>query len=160
MSGTNLGPVPARLVFLSELHKAAVGDKVRFLGCVMRYSIEDATLVLRHQYPVQSSSAALVNIFILLDTVSASDLQVGEWLNVIGYVSISSTDAALKNERPATSPRVYVQAIAVWTAGAIKLGEYEKVLEERREVERRLMTRWPARLQIEERSLAQLERSA
>lgn len=32
MSGANLGPVPSRLVFLSDLPKAAVGDKVRFLG--------------------------------------------------------------------------------------------------------------------------------
>ena len=32
MSGRNLGPIPARLIFLSDLHDAVVGDKVRFLG--------------------------------------------------------------------------------------------------------------------------------
>lgn len=32
MAGGNLGPVPAHLIFLSELPHADVGSKVRFLG--------------------------------------------------------------------------------------------------------------------------------
>jgi len=32
MSGSNLGPVPTSLIFLSDLPQVVVGGKVRFLG--------------------------------------------------------------------------------------------------------------------------------
>lgn len=32
MSGNNLGPVPTNLVFLCDLPRVVVGEKVRFLG--------------------------------------------------------------------------------------------------------------------------------
>ena len=34
---------------------------------------------------------------------------------------------------------IYVQAIMLWSAGSLKLGEYERTVEERKEVEARLM---------------------
>lgn len=84
----------------------------------------------------------------MLETLKSTDTSVGEWVNVIGYVTdpeARSGDCELKTASkngngPSTdSPMmVHVQAVMLWSAGAIRLGEYEKTLSERREVERRL----------------------
>jgi hypothetical protein len=48
-------------------------------------------------------------------------LDVGTWLNVIGYVERKKEEG------------VFVQAIAVWDAGNVDLEAYEKAVEKRKE---------------------------
>lgn len=65
----------------------------------------------------------------MLETVTSEELRVGAWINVIGYV-----------RRPTEQPSdVYVEAVMVFSAGAIKLGEYERILHDSLEVDKRVL---------------------
>lgn len=78
-------------------------------------------------------------------------LRVGSWLNVLGYVRDSTPQFSAQpssQESSQTStvsltarvvPRpVYVEAVIVFTAGAVELGEYERILHNLLDVERRI----------------------
>ncbi|THC98310.1 hypothetical protein EYZ11_002171 [Aspergillus tanneri] len=82
------------------------------------------------QLSVQNSDPPTVSVDInpVLETVTSEELRVGSWINVLGYVR-RSIDA---NET------VYVEAVMVFPAGAIGLGEYERILHESMEVQRRV----------------------
>jgi hypothetical protein len=148
-----------------------------------------------------TTTIASVDVRLLLNTLQASQIAVGEWLNVIGYVgaakagfpseqhavpppslssaslmpaSVSTTKTRARHRawgeaqevcqllqkkvRPGQGEReregdvaqgqsgngqteaaiVYVQAVMLWSAGAIQLAEYERILAERQEVEQTL----------------------
>lgn len=119
---------------------------------VTRYNIPNGHLILEHNYPRSKSAPSSVSVDInaLLEGLTAEDLRVGTWLNVIGYVrelepvpppsSFSSTpdNANQPSQRPSTVPPrpVYIEAIMVFPAGAIALGEYERILRNSQHVER------------------------
>lgn len=69
-----------------------------------------------------------VDINAVLETVTSEELRVGAWVNVLGYVRRSMTDGET----------IYVEAVVVFPAGAIALGEYERILHDSMEVERRV----------------------
>ena len=146
----NNGPLPTTLVFLSDLPSQAHGDKVRFLGCVTRYSISTGVLELQHvsQLSPARTTVALVDVNVILESLKREDMEVGAWVNVVGYVEEVLKDdkrqegqaqgkaiAMKKNGNCAREgPRammVRIHAVMLWSAGAVKIGEYEKVLEER-----------------------------
>ncbi|KAA8644772.1 nuclear telomere cap complex subunit Ten1 [Aspergillus tanneri] len=126
------GPLPSRRVFLSDVASIPADSKIRFLGCVRTYSVSTGHLILEHHYPRrrQNSDPPTVSVDInpVLETVTSEELRVGSWINVLGYVR-RSIDA---NET------VYVEAVMVFPAGAIGLGEYERILHESMEVQRRV----------------------
>ncbi|KGO44943.1 Telomere length regulation/capping, TEN1 [Penicillium expansum] len=126
------GPRPSTRVFLSDLSSLQADSKIRFLGCKI------------------APPSVSVDINALLEDLTAEELRVGTWLNVVGYVresepvlppsSFSSTpdDANRPSQRPSTvTPRpVYIEAIMVFLAGAIAIGEYERILCNSQHVER------------------------
>ena len=65
--------------------------------------------------------------------MKATDTQVGEWVNVIGYVG--KDDKALKRRKRGEASTVRVQAVMLWSAGSVKLGEYEEAVLRRKKVE-------------------------
>ena len=155
----NRGSLPTRLVFLSELSKLPDYTKVRFLGCVTSYSLSTGTMTLQHAYPALPSTCASieVDVGLLLENLKSTDTQVGEWVNITGYVQHrkhvptmiqknhvggdqkpTATMGSSGEERGAkqTANEVNVQAVMLWSAGGVKLGEYEKSLESRRFMER------------------------
>ena len=151
----NNGPLPTRLVFLSDLPTQSHGNKVRFLGCVTRYALSTGVLDLRHAYhpPPKTPTIALVDVNVILEGLNTEDTQVGAWINVVGYVEevLKGGKGAegqqqekigrnRKNgERVEEEPRVVrvrVQAIMLWSAGGVKIGEYERTLEERLKLEK------------------------
>jgi hypothetical protein len=86
------------------------------------YVVATATLRLRHAYPASDPpKVANVNIDHVLQTIKHTDLQVGAWINVIGYVE-------RRKERG-----IFVQAIVVWGAGNLNLDAYEKAAKARKE---------------------------
>ncbi|KAL1650839.1 hypothetical protein SLS58_000958 [Diplodia intermedia] len=156
------GPTPSRLVFLSDLTRMGVGEKARFLGCVDSYDARTGTLILKHAYPTKPSVIARVNIDHVLESVKCTDLEVGAWLNIVGYVrsapetcSIPATvpwanrSGALPTASTQPPPNrrsqmaqkknvadgVHVQAIMLWTAGDIKLDNYEKAVDARKKAD-------------------------
>ncbi|KAI9753363.1 MAG: hypothetical protein M4579_005188 [Chaenotheca gracillima] len=144
MSGANLGPVPTRLVLLPDLPAIAVGEKVRFLGwlvirshrrgrgSVADYSTSRASLDVGYG---AATTKVSVDVGLLLSTLDRTNMEVGAWINIIGYICVvPEVTTQSKKTRPA-GETVYVQAIMIWSAGAIDVGEYERVLRQRESVE-------------------------
>ena len=148
------GPLPSRLVFLSDLPTQAHGNKVRFLGCVTRYTLSTGVLELQHAYhpPPKIPTIAVVDVNVVLEGLKREDTQVGAWINVVGYVEEMVREgkrgqgqvqekmgpATRNGERVREGPRVVrvrVQAIVLWNAGGVKIGEYERTLENRLKLE-------------------------
>lgn len=134
------GPLPSTLTFLSSLPNVSMGSKVRFLGCVTHYALSPGTLTLQHAYPSTSkvNVAALVDVTLLLERLRREDMEVGAWVNVIGYVEEVAKSAGRntkggwkEDSRGEGDRKVKVKAILLWGAGGVKLGEYEKALEAR-----------------------------
>ena len=93
---------------------------------VDRYDTKTATLTLAHNYPPNTpTSLARVNIDQVLKTIASTDLEVGAWLNVVGYVSNRETEQTRDMRR--------LQAIMLWNAGpGFQVEQYEAALERRR----------------------------
>ncbi|KAL2137793.1 hypothetical protein VTI28DRAFT_8252 [Corynascus sepedonium] len=125
----SFGPRPSQLCLLSHLPEKGVGDKVRFLGCVTSYSTASGVLTLEHRLPEETRSVqALVDVNLVLESLGSEQTRVGEWVNVIGYI----TDIALsinggKESAPPT-PIVHAQAVLLWSAGAFDIRKYEASL--------------------------------
>jgi len=127
MAGISHGPIATSLVLLSDLPKLSSGKKVRFLGCVTRYSIASAILTLEHDHPLGNTSKALVDVELLLNCLRSNDTRIGEWVNVMGYIS---TEQGRKPNHPyGIGLNVFIQAIALWSSGPFTLREYEKSLD-------------------------------
>lgn len=101
-----------------------VGIQSSFVFCnfseyesVTQYHEPTASLLVFHKFPSQEHHTARVDISQLLDTIDHQNLQIGAWLNIIGYITPSSSRSWSK-----------VQAITVWSAGAINLQQYETAL--------------------------------
>lgn len=80
-----------------------------------------------------------MDVNLLLSTLKTTDTQRGEWVNVVGYVDGRITKSRLESRaqkgRLDEVVGVKVQAIMLWSAGDVKVGEYEKTLEERKHVQ-------------------------
>lgn len=84
------------------------------LRSVDEYVVGKATLRLKHQYPgSEAHKIANVDIQHLLETVKRHEIDVGAWINVIGYI-----------ERQTEKKGICVQAVAIWDAGNVDLDAY------------------------------------
>ena len=105
---------------------------------VTEYVTSSGTLKLQHAHNATDSKAssaivALVDIELLLETIKATDMHVGAWVNVIGYVDAG----ARVSRRVAGTGKdqgidVKIQAVMLWSAGSIRIGDYEQALQGRR----------------------------
>ncbi|KAI1140249.1 CST complex subunit Ten1 [Hypoxylon sp. FL0543] len=120
------GPLPSVRCLLSTLPMKHVGDKVRFLGCVTRYSTRSATLILQHEYPHGNKTKANVDVALLLENLKAEQTDVAQWVHVIGYIT-SIEQTTLKSMGPHTAS-VGVQALVLWIAEDLDIQSYEKAL--------------------------------
>lgn len=148
------GPVPTRLVFLHELSSLPLHTKVRFLGwyvnklfidkrstnmrSVTRYDVGRGRLELEHNFPpvqgkkkkrdsLAASRRVSVDIYHVLKTITRDQLQVGSWLNVFGYVR-----SGMQGNEDANNNQLYVEAVMVSDAGAVRIAEYEQSLTDMR----------------------------
>lgn len=67
-----------------------------------------------------TSGSASVNVAHVLDALNFELTQVGAWVNVVGYIQ-----NAVDVRQGSSSASVEVDAVLIWSAGAIKLDEYE-----------------------------------
>ncbi|KAK4669374.1 uncharacterized protein QC763_202430 [Podospora pseudopauciseta] len=117
----SFGPLPSQLCLLSSLSQKDIGDKVRFLGCVTSYSTESGVLTLQYRGSEDRQlTFASVDVNLVLQSLKAEQTRLGEWVNVIGYVT--STDSKKLGD---TNPVVEVQATLLWSAGPLNLEKYE-----------------------------------
>ncbi|EDN08993.1 nuclear telomere cap complex subunit, Ten1 superfamily [Histoplasma capsulatum] len=166
MSKGPAGPLPTTRAFLSEIPNLPTGSKIRFLGCVSSYNVSTGHLLLEHNYPITKRPipSIAVDISLLLEQLKATDLQVGAWLNVLGYIREQPSTKSLLSpadpkwpppagaDRNSSSPpsppllpspsgaarSVFVEAVMVFSADAVRLGEYERVLQEWEDADRRV----------------------
>ncbi|KAK4679243.1 hypothetical protein QC764_202430 [Podospora pseudoanserina] len=117
----SFGPLPSQLCLLSSLSQKDIGDKVRFLGCVTSYSTESGVLTLQYRGSEDRQlTFASVDVNLVLQSLKAEQTRLGEWVNVIGYVT--STDSKKLGDM---NPVVEVQATLLWSAGPLNLEKYE-----------------------------------
>ena len=100
---------------------------------VHAYHIESATLVLKVNYPGTRSKTPtlLATIDNVLENVNHDLLQVGSWLNIVGYVQKPvKFENSMRNSNSQPSRRrtrrvtPLVDVLMIWSAGAIKLDDY------------------------------------
>ncbi|KAJ5215083.1 hypothetical protein N7468_010762 [Penicillium chermesinum] len=151
------GPRPSTRAFLCDLSELATGSKVRFLGCVRQYNFNEGHLVLEHHYPRNKPqpSSVTVDVNAVLENMNAEQLRVGAWLNIMGYIRDANTSSSFtssqmdsQSESSQSSPGamsagvtprpVCVEAVMVFSAGAIAVGDYERILRQAQEVEQRI----------------------
>jgi len=93
------------------------------LCSVDEYVVKTATLRMKHDYPHSAASkVANVNIELVLEAVQRTAVDVGSWINVIGYVERRKEEG------------IFVQAVAVWDAGNVDLDAYERAVEKRKQL--------------------------
>ena len=97
---------------------------------VRTYKVTTGYLILEHNYPRQNGSGdAVVEVDInpLLETMTSEELRVGTWLNVLGYVRRKEQTSGVRED--------YIEAIMVFQAGAVALGEYERIVRDAQDVD-------------------------
>ncbi|QPH04938.1 hypothetical protein C2857_002340 [Epichloe festucae Fl1] len=118
------GPLPSTLCFLSQVPAHKAGAKVRFLGCVTSYDTKTASARLGHLYPKGTNVLVSVDVRLVLETIEPDITNVGQWVNVIGYVvDGDATDQARGVD-------AHVQALMMWSTGPLDVHEYEKAVED------------------------------
>ncbi len=108
---------------------------------------------LQHAYPPPPHipTVALVDVNVVLESLKREDMQVGAWVNVMGYVEGVLKEARREQGQGRTglakrngngvregprAVRVRVQAVILWSAEGVKIGEYERTLEEKLKLEK------------------------
>ena len=107
---------------------------------VMSYDVSAGTLTLEHAYPsdLVARPQVTVDVGLILESLKPHLLQVGSWLNVIGYTrKFGLTRKRKQDDRDDTKPasKVDLQAVLLWSAGSIRLAEYEHVLSGQQEAQ-------------------------
>ncbi|KAI1913848.1 hypothetical protein LOZ12_002069 [Ophidiomyces ophidiicola] len=115
---------------------------------VSKYIVSQGILILEHIQSIESPSKNAfhspkttidVKPNLLLGALKHTDIDVGNWINVIGYVR-QQPPVPKENSRKRTNEdaQVYIEAVMIIPAGPIRIGEYEKIVAESRDVNRRL----------------------
>lgn len=77
---------------------------------------------MKHNYPIsRAPSVANVDIEHVMESMKPGQVDVGSWLNVIGYVQDKKEHG------------IFVQAITIWSAGNVELDTYVRAIEKRSE---------------------------
>jgi hypothetical protein len=101
--------------------------------------VRSGHLLLKHNYPLSAPKVtASVDLSHVLENLQGTALQVGVWVNVVGYVmngeSTTSKATEKRGARDADTGNVRVQAIMIWEAVAINIDEYEKAVQARKDL--------------------------
>jgi hypothetical protein len=93
---------------------------------VSSYSPSSGVLTLEHRLPEEThSTSALVDVTLVLESLGEEQTRVGEWVNVIGYIT-DITLSAHGEESDHAAPTVHTQAVLLWSAGPLDIRRYEK----------------------------------
>jgi len=93
---------------------------------VTRYNTSSGFLTVANSRPDGATDKVLVDVNLLLETLKSTDTRVGEWVNVMGYIMMPPEDRNVLTGCHGTVTAV--QAIVLWSAGSVKLEDYEKIL--------------------------------
>ena len=99
---------------------------------VTNYSTQTGEITLQNKSPSSLDKLTNVDVNLLLETLKTSDTRIGEWVNVIGYVT--KQESKKSNHGTRTVEFTSIQAIVYWSAGSLKVDEYEEVVAESQNV--------------------------
>lgn len=91
---------------------------------VTAYSTHSAVLTLEHSFPKGSDISVLVDVQLLLSTMTSNQTRIGEWVNVVGYLTPPPPGTRAKGTTR-EAPIATVQALMLWSAGPLNLQRYE-----------------------------------
>lgn len=108
---------------------------------VVDYDIVKGQLVLEHAYPshIRPIPRVSVDVKLILETVDASLLRTGAWVNIIGYSRLTGPKSRRNKAKTQQGSRVEIpsmQAVLMWPAGALRVEDYEITLEEQRSAQK------------------------
>lgn len=78
---------------------------------------------MEHNFPKGNWRKVIVDVRLLVNSMTYTDTRVGEWLNIMGYIQELGKDSV--EGQPS-----HVQALVLWSARSIKLDQYEQALAE------------------------------
>ena len=82
----------------------------------------------------------MIDVQLVLESIKAHELRAGSWLNVIGYIRrpehVRTKRKTSDKEKSSGSPEIHIQAVMIWSGGAIKVGDYETILNRQKEARR------------------------
>jgi Telomere capping, CST complex subunit len=113
------------------------------LHSVRDYDIARGQLHVEHNYPAEipPTRNVKVDVSLVLELAKRDAFDTGSWVNVIGYVKVSASarNKRKRSDLPDTrsTPVIVVQAIVLWAAGSLRIGEYEKALERQKEARKK-----------------------
>lgn len=87
--------------------------------------------MLEHNHPAGTSVSALVDVNLVLETLNTDQTRVGEWVNVIGYVTSAVSPAETKSADP-RGAKVHIQAVLLWSTGPLDVQQYQNILDDAR----------------------------
>jgi hypothetical protein len=65
-----------------------------------------------------------VDVQLVLERLGAEQTRIGEWVNVIGYITLISA-AATGQDSSRDESMVHVQALLLWSAGPLDIQQYQ-----------------------------------
>lgn len=78
-----------------------------------------------------------VDTSLILESVKSVDLRTGIWLNIIGYVEKTAGRryrAVMLESIFRQADRASIQALVLWSAGSLKIGDYERILRQQQDL--------------------------
>jgi hypothetical protein len=97
---------------------------------VTNYSQKTAILTLEHNYPPGNELKALVDIELVLGSIKSHESRIGEWVNVMGYIGATKQSSSVQPN--GVKIDIPVQALLIWSAGPLKLDQYQESLEQQK----------------------------
>lgn len=99
------------------------------LPSVISYIPASGILALEHRLSGETRSVhALVDVNLVLESLGPKQTRVGEWVNVIGYITDIAPLSDSGNKSIQAAQVVHTQAILLWSAGPCEIGRYETSL--------------------------------
>lgn len=95
---------------------------------ITHYCTRTAIVTVEHDFPPGTALKAEVDVNLLLETMKSFETRIGEWIHVIGYLKSHRDDVSQLRINP------QIQAIFLWTAGPLRLDEYERTIQVMQEV--------------------------
>jgi hypothetical protein len=94
---------------------------------ITAYCTKRALLTLEHNHPIGNSVKVMVDVGLLLNSLTSNETRIGEWLNVMGYITSNPVPKSNLANR-----EIGVQAIVLWSANTFDLVGYERSLDSKK----------------------------
>lgn len=86
-------------------------------------------LKIEHCSSPNANVSASVDVHLVLEKLGSEQTRIGEWVNVIGYVS-SIANAPSRGGSNAKASTVHIQALLLWSAGPVDIQQYQLSVQE------------------------------